>query len=119
MTSAYALLDDPQSWAAFSKPETHHQDGSNAAATWESQVVVQGMHCAACALNVEAALCSVPGVKQATVNGATHRAQITWSAQEVRPSQWLDALSRAGYQALPANDFVSRQAGQAQVRQQL
>jgi Cu2+-exporting ATPase len=77
------------------------------------------MHCAACALNVEAALCSVPGVKQATVNGATHRAQITWSAHEVRPSQWLDALSRAGYQAVPANDFVSRQAGQAQVRQQL
>lgn len=119
MNSAYALLDDPQSWAAFSQPETQRHDDGTASATWASQVVVQGMHCAACALNVEAALCSVPGVKQATVNGATHRAQITWSAHEVRPSQWLDALSRAGYQAVPANDFVSRQAGQAQVRQQL
>lgn len=119
MNSAYALLDDPQSWAAFSQPETQCHDDGTASATWASQVVVQGMHCAACALNVEAALCSVPGVKQATVNGATHRAQITWSAHEVRPSQWLDALSRAGYQAVPANDFVSRQAGQAQVRQQL
>jgi Cu2+-exporting ATPase len=120
MTSAYALLDDPQSWAAFSKPQQSvNHDAENSLATWESQVVVEGMHCAACALNVEAALCSVPGVKQATVNGATHRAQITWSAQEVRPSQWLEALSRAGYQAVPANDFVSRQAGQAQVRQQL
>jgi Cu2+-exporting ATPase len=119
MNSAYALLDDPQSWAAFSQPEKHRLGDGNASATWASQVVVQGMHCAACALNVEAALCSVPGVKQATVNGATHRAQITWSAHEVRPSQWLDALSRAGYQAVPANDFVSRQAGQAQVRQQL
>ena len=119
MNSAYALLDDPQSWAAFSQPEKHRLGDGNTSATWASQVVVQGMHCAACALNVEAALCSVPGVKQATVNGATHRAQITWSAHEVRPSQWLDALSRAGYQAVPANDFVSRQAGQAQVRQQL
>ena len=120
MNAAYALLDDPQSWAAFSKPfNSVPSPDAVSSATWESQVVVQGMHCAACALNVEAALCSVPGVKQATVNGATHRAQITWSAQEVRPSQWLDALSRAGYQAVPANDFVSRQAGQAQVRQQL
>jgi P-type Cu2+ transporter len=120
MNAAYALLDDPKSWAAFSKPfNSGPSPEAVSSATWESQVVVQGMHCAACALNVEAALCSVPGVKQATVNGATHRAQITWSAQEVRPSQWLDALSRAGYQAVPANDFVSRQAGQAQVRQQL
>ena len=120
MNAAYALLDDPQSWAAFSKPfNSVPSPDAASSATWESQVVVQGMHCAACALNVEAALCSVPGVKHATVNGATHRAQITWSAHEVRPSQWLDALSRAGYQAVPANDFVSRQAGQAQVRQQL
>jgi Cu2+-exporting ATPase len=120
MTSAYALLDDPQGWAAFSKPEQQlASQNAMTSATWQSQVVVQGMHCAACALNVEAALYSVPGVKQATVNGATHRAQITWSAHEVRPSQWLEALSRAGYQAVPANDFVSRQAGQALVRQQL
>ena len=120
MNAAYALLDDPQSWAAFSKPfNSVPSPDAASSATWASQVVVQGMHCAACALNVEAALCSVPGVKHATVNGATHRAQITWSAHEVRPSQWLDALSRAGYQAVPANDFVSRQAGQAQVRQQL
>jgi copper chaperone CopZ len=31
------------------------------------------MHCGSCALNVEKALRSVPGVKQATVNGGTHR----------------------------------------------
>lgn len=121
MNPAYTLLDDPQSWAAFSKPEKSVTDQAQVSTTgtWESQVVVQGMHCAACALNVEAALCAVPGVKQALVNGATHRAQVTWSAQEVRPSEWFHALARAGYSAIPAHDFQSRQAGQAQVRQQL
>ena len=112
MTSAYALLDDPQSWPAFSLP-------SIAQTTWQSQVVVQGMYCAACALNVEAALCAVPGVKDVVVNGATHRAQITWSADEVKPSQWFDALARAGYQAIPASDHLSRQEGQQEMRRQL
>ena len=121
MNSAYALLDDPQSWAAFSHP-AHAAVAStteSSADTWQSQVVVHGMHCAACALNVEAALCAVPGVKEVVVNGATHRAQITWSATEVRPSAWLEALVHAGYQAVPANDFSARQAGQSEVRQQL
>ncbi len=112
MTSAYALLDDPQSWPAFSLP-------SVANTLWQSQVVVQGMHCAACALNVEAALCAVPGVKDVVVNGVTHRAQVTWSSIEVKPSQWLDALALAGYQAVPANDHLSRQEGQRENRRQL
>lgn len=112
MNAAYALLDDPQSWPSFSVPSLAH-------ASWQSQVVVQGMHCAACALNVESALCAVPGVKDVVVNGATHRAQITWSADEVKPSQWFDALARAGYQAVPANDHLSRQQGQQETRRQL
>ena len=112
MNSAYALLDDPQSWPAFSLPTVAHT-------TWQSQVVVQGMHCAACALNVEAALSAVPGVKDVVVNGATHRAQITWSATEVKPSQWLEALALAGYQAVPANDHLSRHEGQSETRRQL
>ncbi len=112
MNAAYALLDDPQSWPSFSVPSVAH-------ASWQSQVVVQGMHCAACALNVESALCAVPGVKDVVVNGATHRAQITWSADEVKPSQWFDALARAGYQAVPANDHLSRQQGQQETRRQL
>lgn len=121
MNAAYALLDDPQRWAAFSLPARHHlaTDTKPGAHAWQSQVVVQGMHCAACALNVEAALSAVPGVKQVTVNGATHRAQITWSADEVRPSAWMQALVNAGYQALPAQDFMARDAGQTEMRQQL
>ena len=50
--SAWSLLDDPAEWPGFGRA----LDDGDAAGRWESQVVVEGMHCAACALTVEAAL---------------------------------------------------------------
>ena len=119
MSSNYALLDDPASWTAFSTPSPDNKSSDKAHGLWQSQVVVDGMHCGSCALNVEKALRSVPGVKQATVNGATHRAEVVWSADQVKPSQWLDALHHAGYEAVPANDHVARSEGKLEVRRQL
>ena len=55
MTSIYAVLDDPSQWEAFSvlAPESHDTDKLHG--VWHSQVVVEGMHCGSCALNVERA----------------------------------------------------------------
>jgi Cu2+-exporting ATPase len=119
MVSAYAVLDDPVQWATFSvsDPDSQHTDKTQD--VWRSQVVVEGMHCGSCALNVEQALRAVPGVKQVTVNGATHRAEVVWRADMVKPSQWLNALHKAGYEAVPANDHVARAQGQQDVRRQL
>ena len=61
-----ALLDDAQEWSAFSRP----LEGQ--AACWESSVVFEGMHCAACALTIEDALRAVPGVQSVRVSAATH-----------------------------------------------
>ena len=100
------LLDDPQVWRQYSRPvgsvREDHPD-------WESQVVVQGMHCAACAFTIEDALRSVPGVRSVMVNAATHRAKVTWSESEVKPSVWMQAIERAGYQVLPAQDHGLRE----------
>ena len=74
MVSAYAVLDDPDQWAAFSVPDPDSQDADKTQGVWHSQVVVEGMHCGSCALNVEKALCAVPGVTQVTVNGASQSA---------------------------------------------
>ena len=51
MNSPYAVLDDPDHWAAFSipAPQPHQQGSSNG--VWQSQVVVKGMHCGSCALD--------------------------------------------------------------------
>jgi len=119
MSSNYALLDDPAGWTAFSTPSPENTSSDKQHGVWQSQVMVEGMHCGSCALNVEKALRSVPGVKQATVNGATHRAEVVWSADQVKPSQWLNALHKAGYEAVPANDHVARSEGKLEVRRQL
>ncbi len=107
-TPDLAVLDHPQEWLAFGKPLDRPGDESSRHSqtrqTWQSQVMVQGMHCAACALTVERALTAVPGVEQAQVNAATGRAQVVWRAAEVKPSQWMGAVQAAGYGVLPAND---------------
>ncbi|MCE2782935.1 heavy metal translocating P-type ATPase [Limnohabitans sp.] len=94
----WQLLDTPEEWAAFSIPNHSEPDG------WTSSVVFEGMHCAACAITLEDALRSVPGVQSAQISGASHRGQIVWSAKLTRPSAWMCAVERFGYKALPAND---------------
>ncbi len=110
------LLDDPQVWPQYSQPLTR-QDAQ--AQLWESQVVVQGMHCAACAFAIEDALKSVPGVTAVSVNAASHRAKVTWCDDLVKPSQWMQAIERAGYQATPAQDHGQREQRLQETRRML
>ena len=115
-SSSIALLDDRQEWLRFS--EQHHKSHASTDATglWDSHVVIEGMHCAACAFTVEEALLAVPGVCSAEVNAATHRAKVVWDQNHVLPSQWMGAVARVGYQALPAADSSLRQARYAETR---
>ena len=111
------LLDDPQEWAAFGRPQAASANAQ--APIWESHVVVDGMHCAACALTIEEALCAVPGVLKAEVSAATQRAKVVWQQGQVLPSQWLAAVRKAGYSALPAMDAHARERRQREHRQAL
>ena len=92
------LLDTPEEWSAFSLPE------KTDSGCWRSSVVFEGMHCAACAITLEDALRAVPGVQSVQISGASHRGQIVWSPELTRPSEWMHAVERHGYKALPAND---------------
>ena len=102
-------LDDPQEWASF---------GAQQGALWVSQLVVDGMHCAACAQTVESALRSVPGV-QARVSAAAQRVQIIWDPCLSLPSQWLRALKPLGYQLRPALDASLREQRKRESRRML
>ena len=96
------ILDDVQEWSAFSRP------APGPASSWESNIVIEGMHCAACALTVEDALRGVPGVLRAEVSAASQRARVLWLADQVQPSAWMQAVQAAGYRAVPANDAQAR-----------
>jgi Cu2+-exporting ATPase len=100
---AWAALDEPAEWEGFSRP------AAGRAGCWESHLAITGMHCAACSLTVEEALARLPGVASVEVNGPAALARLVWSPQHSRPSQWLAALRRAGYGALPAGDVLAAQ----------
>ena len=107
------LLDDPQEWSAFSRPDAAH------AGCWESNLLIEGMHCAACALTIEDVLLRVPGVIRAEVSAGSHRARIVWSEASVKPSDWMRVVQDAGYQALPANDAFARERRTGESRKAL
>ncbi|CAN5387500.1 heavy metal translocating P-type ATPase [soil metagenome] len=108
-----AMLDDPHEWSAFSRSVAGQPS------CWESSVVFDGMHCAACALTIEDALRRVPGVLSADISAASHRGRIVWSDQATKPSGWMQAAARAGYPAVPANDAFANDRRRVETRQAL
>ena len=107
------LLDDPQEWSAFSRPDPKSAD------CWVSNLLIEGMHCAACALTIEDALLQVPGVLKAEVGAGSHRARVVWQSNVARPSDWMQAVKAAGYRAVPANDSFARERRKVEGRKAL
>jgi len=107
------LLDDPQEWQSFSRACAAD------AALLESNLVIEGMHCAACSLTVEEAIAKTPGVISAQVSAGSHRARVVWSPAQVLPSAWMQAVLNAGYRAVPANDGFATERRKLETRQAL
>ena len=107
------LLDDAREWPRFGRCL------DEAAGHWESQLVIGGMYCAACALTIEDALRTVPGVGEVQVSAATERARVVWHAAQTQPSRLLQAIETAGYSAQPAMDASVRELRRKESRQML
>src|SRR4051812_21397629 len=95
---AVRALDERSEWETFSRPLRGRADA------WESYLAIEGMYCPGCSLTIEQALQPLAGVEEVQVNGATATARIVWAPGRGRPSDWLQALQRAGYRGLPAGD---------------
>lgn len=112
--SRLAVFDDPEEWAIFS--QSCDKPAVAATGLWESQVMVQGMHCAACSLTLEQALLGIRGVVAAQVSAASKRASVVWSAALTRPSQWMAVPQALGYRLLPASDAFAPDHGRKEAR---
>jgi Cu+-exporting ATPase len=67
---------------------------------------VLGMTCASCQRHVEQALRSAAGVDEARVDLMAHRASVVFDPAVARPEALVEAVRRAGYDAvLPRRDF--------------
>lgn len=98
-----AALDEPGEWESFGRPLPGREG------CWESYLAIDGMYCPGCSLTIEQALAPLPGVRSVEVNGSTATARVVWAPAQGRPSQWVRALKRAGYGALPAGDQLTAQ----------
>ncbi|TXH87090.1 MAG: cation-translocating P-type ATPase [Rhodoferax sp.] len=107
------LLDDPQEWSAFSRPWPKDNQ------YWESNVLVEGMHCTACALSVEDVLRDAPGVLGVQVGAGSQRARVVWSQEVTQPSRWMRAVEAAGYCLVPANDAFGLERRKLETRNAL
>ncbi|RIK43062.1 MAG: cadmium-translocating P-type ATPase [Chloroflexi bacterium] len=83
--------------------EHHHPGGCtpapNGSQSAQVELAVGGLTCASCTLTVERSLRALPGVRQAEVNYALGRAQVTYDPAQVDVEQMVAAVTRAGYSA--------------------
>jgi copper-transporting P-type ATPase V len=68
------------------------------------ELVVEGMHCPTCATRVQRELSRQAGVADASVNFATHRADVVYDPSTVGLEELERAVERIGYQIEPAAD---------------
>jgi len=95
---------------AVSKPSARTSD--------ELLLKVDGMHCAACAGNVQRALAAVPGVRSASVSVTDGRAVVT--GEHLDSKNLALAVRESGYDATPIEQLASaaEQHSEIELRQQ-
>lgn len=76
----------------------------------ETQLLIEGITCAACGWLIEKHLKQLPGVLDTSLNLSNHRLSISWDADKVMLSDLLKTIRHIGYAAHPWQpDIVSQQ----------
>jgi len=102
---SWSILDTEDQWEAFSQPFEH--DASKLLV--QSNLLLDGLRCAACSGIIEQGLQSSPGVVSARVSMSKRRAVVVWSPAITLPSKILATIQSLGYSASPASMLISDQ----------
>lgn len=89
------LYDHPEVQKSFVHDAGEHRK--------EAALILEGITCAACIWLNERHLKQLPGVREVTVNYASHRARIAWDARAIKLSTILAEIRKLGYHAHPFN----------------
>jgi Cu2+-exporting ATPase len=100
----------PGSAAGF-EGAVRHGDGAD-----DVELYVDGIRCASCVWLNERILLRTPGVLQARVSYATHRARVSFDPARVDLARVLDRIRAAGYQPKPWSDTVQATARRAETK---
>ncbi|GAB4174390.1 MAG: heavy metal translocating P-type ATPase metal-binding domain-containing protein [Thalassobaculales bacterium] len=69
--------------------------------THTAQLLVEGIHCAACVQRIERTLGRLPGVVRARVNFTTRRLALAWDGPAERTEEFIQRLDGLGFRAVP------------------
>ncbi len=83
-----------------------HNDDSNVK-TRSIQLLVEGIHCAACVWLIEQHLKQLKGVAKAHVNLTLKRLFLTWDNDKIKLSQIMERLKAIGYVAVPFDQEIA------------
>ena len=69
--------------------------------TTKTTLKIQGMHCASCSLIITRALKKVDGIKDATVNYSTEKADVEYDSVKINEERIISEIKKKGYGAYP------------------
>ena len=93
--------DLPKDLALFDLDAVQEEFTDTARDDREINLLVEGIHCAACVWLIEKGLESLPGVAEARVNLTGRRLKVRWDNGRLRLSRILRRLGDLGYAAVP------------------
>ncbi|WP_207063910.1 heavy metal translocating P-type ATPase [Motiliproteus sp. SC1-56] len=104
----------PAELALYDLPEVQDEFVSAGEDSREVNLLVEGIHCAACVWLIESSLRRVPGVLEARVNLTGRKLRVRWDDSRLQLSTLLQRLGSLGYAAVPfdpqtAEDSLRRQ----------
>ncbi|WP_206171771.1 heavy metal translocating P-type ATPase [Thiorhodococcus mannitoliphagus] len=93
--------EPPKDLALFDLDVVQEEFTDVACAGREINLLVEGIHCAACVWLIEKGLESLPGVEEARVNLTGRRLRVRWDNGRLKLSRILRRLADIGYAATP------------------
>ena len=93
--------EPPKQLALYDLDEVQEEFVDGLGETREINLLVEGIHCAACVWLIENGLAAMPGVKEARVNLTGRRLRLKWDNGRVKLSRVLGRLAEIGYAAMP------------------
>ncbi len=67
----------------------------------EINLIIEGIHCAACVWLNEKVLHKTPGVIEASINYSNNKAKVVWDEDEIKLSKIIETIRNIGYNAYP------------------
>lgn len=93
--------EPPKELALFDIDEVQEEFVGSLGEEREINLLVEGIHCAACVWLIENSLQAMPGVEEARVNLTGRRLRLKWDNGRMKLSQALRRLADIGYAAVP------------------